>query len=73
MLRILNSLSSCCDVEMFLQSNSVGPHKSCTFRWRTIAKVSLGGFRAFSDGPTSVRGLFFAMGQYSSFCVSAVV
>ena len=63
MLRILNSLSSCCDVEMLLQSTSVikalcilhstrsVTTKSCTFRWRTIAQVSLDGFRAFSDGP----------------------
>ena len=34
---------------VFLSTRSVTT-KSCTSRWRTIAQVSLGGFRAFSDG-----------------------
>ena len=37
---------------LFLSNRSVTT-KSCTFRWRAIAQVSLGGFRAFSDGPFS--------------------
>ena len=55
MLRTLNSLSSCCDVEMFLQgkffhmalclflSTRWLTTKFCTIRWRT----TLGGIRAF--------------------------
>ena len=60
MLRILNSFSSCCDVEMLLQHDTVvqhsvffSPTNFCTIHWRTIVKVSLGGVRAFADGPFS--------------------
>ena len=39
--------------------------KSCTFRWRAIAQVSLGGFRAFSD--SLFKHLFYP--GSTSFCL----
>ena len=65
MLRILNSFSFCGDADVPLQGDSVVQHYvffsppdgiqrvSVRFDWRTIAKVSLGGVRAFSDVPFS--------------------
>ena len=64
MLPILNSLSSCCDVEMspkrFCRTALCGVLSAlwltvtfCTIHWHTFVQVSLGGVRAFSDGPFS--------------------
>ena len=62
MLRILNSFSFCGDEDELLRSNSVVRHcvflstrghntNFCTIHCRTIVKASLGGIRAFADGP----------------------
>ena len=58
MLRILNSFNFCGDVDVLLQGGSVVQHYLffCPhhgIQRRTIVKVSLGGVRAFADGPFS--------------------
>ena len=65
MLRILTSLTSCGDVDVFLSTRWLTT-SLCTVRLdlRTIVKVSLGGFRAFANVPFSA-----SVSPSSTFCV----